>query len=212
MNTNEKRKEELRNMIVPVYGSFQGINTPIGTAFILKSGLVITTAHIFYNSGIRNTCNYEIRLNGKNYLLNIPIFEEFKSDYPLPGEEAYLDLSVFNLQNELIVNSELELSFNLEDWIYMMGYPFADDTLNTTHCDIDIGDYSYKTFSIEPFKRVVFSNCFRVQQFTGEGSSGGPVLSGNRVLGMIVFGHLKSGTTALKSEYIRGKLIELKLM
>jgi hypothetical protein len=212
-NTNSK--EELSNMIVPVYGLLNGLNTSIGTAFILKNGLVVTSAHIFYNSsGVRNNIDHGISVKGRNYPFSDPIFEEFPraSQYSNTDNEEYIDLSVFHLPVGLEIRSELVLSFTYNERLYIKGYPCSNDTLNTTFCEIDILEYSYKTFSNEPFIRLKFSNCFRILQFAGDGSSGGPVLSGNRVVGMVVYGHPESGTTALKSEYIQGKLSSLNMI
>jgi len=212
---NTSVKQELSNMIVPVYGLLNGLNTSIGTAFILKNGLVITAAHIFYNtSGVRNNFKHEISVKGRNYPIGDPIFEEFlcASQYSINDKGEYIDLSVFRLPAELEIRSELELSFNYNERLYIKGYPVSNDTLNTTFCEIVNLEYSYKTFSIEPFIRLKFSNCFRVLQFAGDGSSGGPVLFGNRVVGMVVYGHQDSGTTALKSDYLQGKLSALNMI
>ncbi len=211
INHNEQNKKMMREKIIPIFGLLDGIRQVIATAFIIKQSLIITAAHTFYNE-IKEECHvisatrkdevFEIEVDGKRYPLGKPVYERYSWDYETIIDETYHDLSVFKKPVGFNLHSELELTSEMKNFVFLSGYLHSNIEFESYKSDIYNENSSTRTYRKEPLIRKKFSNCFQLQENTGPGMSGGPVLFQNEVHGMIVFGHRDSGTTAIKAEHI----------
>lgn len=214
--TNEQNKKKMREQVVPIFGLLEGKKQVIGTAFIIRQGLIITAAHTFYNeikenrvvtSTTRKDEQFEIEVNSEKFILGAPVYERYSWDYKTIDDETYHDLSIFKLPKGLMIESKLELD-NLEDGhMVIKGFPNTNNQIITNPCNIDNKEYSIRTYQKEPAIRRCFTNCFHIKPSFQTGFSGGPVLlDGNKVVGMVVYGDTNpstfGGTTAIKAIHI----------
>jgi len=196
-------------MILPVYGLLSNEKKHFGSAFILSSGLLITAGHNLRNDYDEKFDSIFIEINDSIFILDNPLFKEYKSVYE-NSIDNYLDLAIFKTNNDFDCVSELTLSSELPYEVTMKGFVVNGFQLESIESRIESKDYSYKSFDpIDVTKSVKFKNCFYMSHPTNPGISGGPVLNGQEVVGMIVYGHEYSGTTAIKASYIIEKINEM---
>jgi len=209
----EQTKKETYNQVVPVLGLLNEEIQVIGTAIVLKCGLIITAAHTFYNEvkegglvicASRKDEVFEIEVNHERFALGEPLYERCSWDYKTIVDETYHDLSIFKLPEGLNLHSGFELSHNTEfkESVLLKGYPHSTGELESIRSAVYNEKSSTRTYQKEPLIRKMFTNCFQLQENITPGMSGGPVHFQNEVLGMNVYGHPYSGTTAIKAEYI----------
>lgn len=213
----EQTKKETYNQIVPVLGLLNEEIQVIGTAIVLKCGLIITAAHTFYNEvkeeglvicASRKDEVFEIEVNNKRFALGEPLYERYSWDYKTIVDETYHDLSIFKLPEGLMIESKLALDNFIEDGhMVIKGFPNTNNQIETQSCDIDNRAYSIRTYQKQPTIRKRFTNCFHIRQSFQTGFSGGPILlDGNKVVGMVVYGDTNpstfGGTTAIKAIHI----------
>ncbi|MBK6346850.1 MAG: hypothetical protein IPF68_13120 [Bacteroidales bacterium] len=207
----------MQRQVIPIFGLLEGDNQVIGTAIILKCGLMITAAHTFYEeikegevtveAGRKNEI-FEIAVDEKKYTLGEPIYEMYSLDFSRINDEIYHDLTIYKMPDGLINESDLILSDDCAGYMVMKGYPAKENNLDTTFCTIANPDFSVRNYRKTPDSRKKFNNCFHIHQSISHGYSGGPVLcDGINVFGMIVYGDpnpaTEGGTTAIKAEYIK---------
>jgi hypothetical protein len=206
---------KINKMVVPVI-EVNGVQKEIlASAFIIDQGLIITAAHTFFDEkGNKKSTQFKIKVGESFYHLGKPIYEEYqqlgqkyaKTDF------IYKDLSIFHLPINIEYNSELTLSTNYDynSPVSLVGTPDSDSVVKTISGFIQ--NQKESATNIEPggSNMRYFNNCFRINKSVDDGFSGGPVIMGNQVYGMIVFGSPEKGTTAIKSEYILEKIREFK--
>lgn len=218
VNINEQNKKKMREQVVPIFGLLEGKKQVIGTAFIIKQGLIITAAHTFYNeikdrclvnSAIRKDEQFEIEVNSEKFILGAPVYERYSWDYKTIDDETYHDLSIFKMPEGLSLRSGFELTHNteLEESVLMKGYPHSTNELESIRSAVYNENSSTRTYQKKPLIRKMFTNCFQLQENSPSGMSGGPVHFQNEVFGMIVYGPTSCGSiggcTATKSDYIQ---------
>lgn len=218
VNINDLNKKKMREQVVPIFGLLEGNKRVIGTAFIIRQGLIVTAAHTFYDE-IKDKCYivsakrkeepFEIEVNSEKFILGAPVYERYSWDYKTIDDETYHDLSIFKMPEGLNVESELSFSDVLSGDFRVKGYPFSTANLDTSSlCIISSIMSSNRTYENENGENVTlaFNNCFRIKQTLTYGYSGGPAVTDNRVLGMVVFGPKDpeddKGTALIKAEYI----------
>jgi hypothetical protein len=210
MNSTKKILLNNNEAIVPIYRVHNCSRSLIGTATILKDGIIMAATHTFYPDDKRLNDVYEIFVKNKFIQLGPPYhYEKDKDQYQHLEFANYEDLSLFLLPSDLDIQSDLILSDYVDDIYFIKGYVSSAEDLYSVICNFDTLDYSKRKYSNDPLIKVTFTNCFRIINPGYEGLSGGPILSGNRVVGMVVYGGVESGTTAIKSNYIRNIISNL---
>lgn len=197
-------------MILPVYGSHNNEKKHFGSAFILSSGLLITAGHNLRNDYDEKFDSIFVEINDSKFVLDNPLFHEYESEYN-SNIDNYLDLAIFRPKYCCNGISELTLEpSELPDEATMKGFIVNGLQLETIESRIVTKEYSYRSYDyFDASKSVKFKNCFCLSHPTAPGISGGPVLDGLNVVGMIVYGHELSGPSAIKASYIIEKINEL---
>lgn len=189
-------------MVFPILEKTDDGYESVGTAFLLKSGLIVTAAHNFIKDYEFNFKTSYFFHNGECLEFGLPVYLDCQQEYK-QGESIYRDLAVFRNKNLNQGLSDLEFSSGFTNNLIMYGFPAGIEELSKIDCEISNKDYSYRSYDWRGKHSLKFINCFSVNRPSKGGFSGGPIINGAKVYGMIVFGTELIGATAIKSEYIK---------
>lgn len=178
----------------------------VGSGFIIESGLLITAGHTFFEGNEKKSSTFYARVNDICFKLSNSLHDEYlKKEIGYNKHDVtYYDLYVFKVPENIGVHSELRLSNNIDFnmSVDLVGFCTSETEFNKKEGIILNHRESVTNISFYDSNIRTFKNCFRVDVTVEHKMSGGPVLKGNDVLGMIVFGFPGTGTTAIKSSHI----------
>lgn len=193
-------------MILPIWIFKDEEWKVIGTGFLIEPVYLLTAGHNIYTdpSSIEK---FKTRINGSDIILDDCKYLEYKLPIFYSSEDViYQDLAIYIIPSLIGFKSDLQLSndFDNNSSVEMVGFSDSDQFLDRT-----VGNITKRYESDRNSEKQVFYNCFKISNSPKVGNSGGPVLIGNKVCGMIVYANLGNDCTALRSSYILQRINDL---